>query len=220
MTRGARLPRYLQSNISSRSRGASLAFDAIILTVPCSQVARLCPTLSETEKARLRGVTYQGTICAALLLKRPLAGYYVTNITDPGVPFTAVVEMTALVNREAFGGHSLVYLPRYVTADDPLWERDDASITAGFLDGLKRMYPSVREDDVAASLVSRVREMLPVPMLDYSSSLAPSVGTSLPNVFVVNSAQIVNGTLNVNETIGLGEAKALELERHLGVRTA
>jgi hypothetical protein len=41
------------------------------------------------------------------------------------------------------------------------------------------------------------------------------VQTTIPHVFVVNSAQIVNGTLNVNETLGLAEAKLPELRRHL-----
>ena len=95
--------------------GESLRFDAVILTVPCGQVASMCPQLSGAERQRLGQVTYQGIICAALLLKKPLAEYYVTNITDAWVPFTAVVEMTALVDRATFGGRSLVYLPRYVT---------------------------------------------------------------------------------------------------------
>jgi len=33
----------------------------------------------------------------------------------------------------------------------------------------------------------------------------PAVKTSLENVFIVNSAQITNGTLNVNETVQLAE---------------
>jgi hypothetical protein len=38
------------------------------------------------------------------------------------------------------------------------------------------------------------------------------VETSLPNVFIVNSAQIVNGTLNVNETVALANQGARRLE--------
>jgi hypothetical protein len=36
--------------------------------------------------------------------------------------------------------------------------------------------------------------------------------TSLENVFIVNSAQITNGTLNVNETILLAERALKELQ--------
>jgi len=49
-------------------------------------------------------VEYLGVLCASLVLKRPLSGYYVTNITDSWAPFTAVIEMTALVDPAQFGG--------------------------------------------------------------------------------------------------------------------
>ena len=99
--------------------GSSLEFDAVILTVPCPQVTALCPELSPGERARLDSVVYQGIVCPSLLLRRPLRSYYVTSITDEWVPFTAVIEMTALVDRERFGGHTLVYLPRYLTQTSP-----------------------------------------------------------------------------------------------------
>ena len=80
------------------------------------------------------------------------------------------------------------------------------------------MDPRFRSEDVLSFQRSRVREMLAVSTLDYSERLLPPTRTSLPNVFIVNSAQIANGTLNVNETVGLANAKALELEALL-VRT-
>jgi protoporphyrinogen oxidase len=188
--------------------GATLRFDDVVLTVPCGKVAALCPGLTESERARLQGVTYQGIACLALLLDRPLAGYYVTNITDPGFPFTAVIETTALVDPAEFGGHHLVYLPRYLTQDDPLWAEDDATITDRFLAGLGRMHPGFRREHVVASTLSRVREVLAVSTLDYSARCLPPLRTSEPGVWIANSAQIANGTLNVNETVALAERQA------------
>jgi len=191
--------------------GSTVAFDEAILTVPCGRVAALCPELSPAERERLTGVTYQGIACASVLLSRPLAGHYVTNITDGWVPFTAVIEMTALVDPAGFGGRTLVYLPRYLTQDDPFWALDDAAIRVQFLAALFRMYPHLGPDDVEAFSVSRVREVLAVSTLDYSARCLPPRQTSIPGVHVVNSAQIANGTLNVNETIGLANAQALAL---------
>ncbi len=53
--------------------------------------------------------------------------------------------------------------------------------------------------------------MLAVSTLDYTAERLPALATSLPDVSIVNSAQIANGTLNVNETIGLANAQAAEL---------
>jgi protoporphyrinogen oxidase len=115
--------------------------------------------------------------------------------------------MSALVDRSAFGGHSLVYLPKYVPPDDPAFNLTDEEWRERFLAALERMYPHFRRDDVVAFRVSRVRHVLPIATLNYSERLPP-VTTSLPGVHLVNSTQIVNGTLNVNETVQLAERAA------------
>jgi protoporphyrinogen oxidase len=189
----------------------SREFDNVILTIPCSRIADVCPQLTESERSRLHAVRYQGIVCAALLLERPLADYYITNITDARVPFTAVIEMTALVDRSRFGGYALVYLPKYLTQQSPFWAKTDAEIEAEFLGALEVMYPHFRREQVKVFQVSRVREMLAVTTLHYSATLLPPTATTVERIFIVNSSQIANGTLNVNETLGLADRKAREL---------
>jgi protoporphyrinogen oxidase len=191
--------------------GSALEFDAAILTVACPQILNLCPDLNESEQRRLRSVVYQGIVCPSLLLRRPLRSYYVTNITDEWVPYTAVIEMTALVDRERFGGHTLVYLPRYLSQTSPVWQQSDGEIVGTFTQALLRMYPELRESDVSAWQVGRAREVLAISTLNYSRDSLPPSRTSLDNVFIANSAQIASGTLNVNETVGLANRKAKEL---------
>lgn len=191
--------------------GKSLKFDEVILTVPCPQIAELCPQLSSSEKQRFQKVLYLGLMCASFILKRPLGGYYYTNITDEWIPFTGIIEMTALVNRNYFGGNSLVYLPRYMTEDDPFWQKSDEEIQDEFLKALESMYPTFHRKDILFFKMSKTREIMPVITLNYSRDLLPSTSTSLQNVFVVNSAQIVDGTWNVNEIIRLAETKASEI---------
>jgi hypothetical protein len=188
----------------------------VVLTVPCGRVATLCPQLTAPERERLQKVVYQGVVCPSLLLARPLADYYVTNITDPGIPFTGVIEMTALVDPASFGGRSLVYLPRYLAQDDPTWKRSDDDLVAETVATLARMYPQFRQSDVLASRVARVREVHAISTIDYSRSSLPPLQTSIDNVFVVNSAQIAYGTLNVNETLALAARQAVALAPLIG----
>lgn len=184
--------------------GALEEFDRVVLTVPAPVAARVCVELPVDESARLGDIQYQGIVCASLLLKEPLAGFYVTNITDQEIPFTAVIEMSALVDREQFGGHALVYLPKYVAPDDPIFDLTDDEVQEKFLSALARMYPNFKRSDVRAFRVSRVRHVFPIPTLHYSDKL-PAPQTSMSGVFILNSAHIVNGTLNVNETVQLAE---------------
>jgi protoporphyrinogen oxidase len=138
-------------------------------------------------------------------LRRPLGGYYVTNITDEGFPFTGVIEMTALVDRREFNERTLVYLPKYVPGRDPLFEEDDAAIFDRFFAGLVRMFPDLSEGDVVAWRVSRAPHVMAIPEIGYARRVPP-VETPLPGVSLVSSAQIVNNTLNVNATIDWAEA--------------
>jgi protoporphyrinogen oxidase len=190
--------------------GARECFDQVVMTVPAPLAAELCPALSEEERGRLRGVRYQGIVCASVLLRKPLSPFYVTNITDPGLPFTAVIEMTALVDPRHFGGRSLVYLPKYVAPDDPLFSLTDAEIEERFLAGLQRMHPQLEGTDVVGFRLSRVRLVFALTTLDYSDRL-PSLTTTVPRVHVVNSAHVLNGTLNVNATLRLAESAAAGL---------
>lgn len=72
--------------------------------------------------------------------------------------------------------------------------------------------------DRADDAVACVRETLAVSTLENSERVLPSLRTSLDHVFIANSAQVTNGTLNVNEAIGLANASAHELGALFGVR--
>jgi protoporphyrinogen oxidase len=184
--------------------GESLHFDKVVLTLPSAVIPTLCPTLTEDEKRAHAQIEYLGILCASVVLRRPLSHYYVTNITDSGIPFTAVIEMTALVDPQELGGHHLVYLPRYATQEDEAWQWSDEELRRRFLACLAKMYPHFTEEQVVDFRVSRVRHVMALPTLGYSGRL-PDVVTSIPGLFVLNSAQITEGTLNVNEVLEIVE---------------
>ena len=187
--------------------GATEVFDHVVVTAAAPAAARLCNGLSADELQRSANVRYLGIVCASVLLRKPLSGFYVTNLLDSGLPFTGVIEMSAMARPEHFGGRGLVYLPRYLAPQDPFFDLPDAEIEALFLDGLMRVYPLLQREDVLAFRVSRVRHVMPLPTIAYSKHLPPAE-TSIPGLHLVNSAHILNGTLNVNETVQLAERAA------------
>jgi protoporphyrinogen oxidase len=190
--------------------GYEETFDQVVMTTAAPIAAQLCPALSQSERDRLKGIEYQGIICASLLLKKPLSPYYVTNITDDWVPFTGVIEMTTLVDPKHFDGRTLVYLPKYVVPNDPAFTLSDDEIEETFVKALEMMYPDFNREDVLSFRVSRVKYVVAISTLNYSENLPP-MHTSVPGVHVINSAHILNGTLNVNETVQLAENAAAEL---------
>lgn len=193
----------------TRSGGVVDEFDDVVVTTAAPLAARLCPRLAPAEAARLERARYQGIVCASLVLRRPLAGYYLTYIADD-VPFTTVIEMSSLVDRAQFGGHTLVYLPKYLPPDDPFFDASDDEVRDQFLPALFDLYPELVEDDVLAFRVSRVRQVFALSTLRYSERVPP-LHTSQPGIHLCGSAQIVNGTLNVDEAIALAERAARRL---------
>lgn len=193
----------VNKSVPAQRSGTAETFDTVILTCPSNAAAKMAGQLTADEKRDLQNIRYQGIVCASVLMKCSLSKFYVTNITDEA-PFTGVIEMSALVDKKEFDRNALVYLPKYVAPDDELFDRSDEDIERIFLNGLERMYPHFRRKDVLAFKISRVRQVFPLPVLNYSRDLPPAK-TSVDGLYVVNSSHIVNGTLNVNETIQLAE---------------
>ena len=190
--------------------GTIQSFDRVVSTLACTPTAKVCDGLSVDLKNRLDSVVYQGILCASLVLKRPLGGYYLTYLTDDDLPFTAVVEMSALTGTDPFAGNTLVYLPRYVTQDDAFWQMSDTDIETRFRAGLSGIYPDLNPGDIQEFRLSRVRNVMAVPTLGYSK-IVPPVRTNVEGLYIVNSAQITDGTLNVDATLSVLDAALPEL---------
>jgi len=186
------------------------AFDQVISTLPSKTSVAIAEGLSDEEKKQHENIKYLGVICPSIMLKKPISRYYVTNITENWTPFTGIIEMTALIDKSEVKGNNLVYLPKYVNPEDPLFNTSDADLKKIFMGALFRMYPELKEEDLVFWGVSKARIVFTLPTISYSKKL-PGIFTSLHNYYIVNSAQIINGTLNVNETIQVAENKLKEI---------
>jgi hypothetical protein len=71
---------------------------------------------------------------------------------------------------------------------------------------LEKMYDHFSRDHVLGFRVARAKYVASLATIDYSTKLPPIV-TSVPGFYALNSAHILEGNLNVNETITLGENK-------------
>lgn len=185
-------------------------FDEVIVTLPSGLSARLCKGLSENEVQRLNNVEYLGVMCVAVLLDKSISEFYITNITDSWVPFTGVIEMSALVDKKYLGGNALVYLPKYVSPTDPLFSQTDEEVKSYFISNFKKMYPSLTDDNIKFVGVGRAKHVITVLKKGYSDNLI-NVKTSIPGVSIINTSYIQDGTLNVDETIRVAETKLEEI---------
>ncbi|HBE42269.1 MAG TPA: hypothetical protein DDW27_13880 [Bacteroidales bacterium] len=187
-------------------------FDAVISTLPSDISVNIAPDLTIKEVEKHKAIKYLGVICPSVILKKPVSQYYVTNITDTWPPFTGIIEMTALVDPRELGNMHLVYLPKYAEPDNELFNMNETELKDYFINSLLRMYPFLSEPDIIHWSLSKAGRVFALPTLNYSVNL-PSVSTSMYGYYIINSAQIINGTLNVNETIRVAETKLEEILR-------
>lgn len=185
-------------------------FDNIIVTLPSELSSKICKGISVAEANKLNEVEYLGVICVAVLLDTSVSPFYVTNITDDRIPFTGIIEMSALVDKTQFGGYSLIYLPKYVSPNDPLFESTDEEVISYYVSNFIKMYPGLKEENFKFKGVARAKHVITVSALGYSDKL-PGINTSIPGVYIINAAHILDGTVNVNDTIKVAEAKLKEV---------
>jgi protoporphyrinogen oxidase len=182
--------------------GEETIVDRVLVTSPPTIAAKICAGLTSQETAQLQNVEYLGVICTSLLLTKPLGGYYVTNLLDDWIPFTGIIEMGSILPPKDLGGHYLVYLPQYMHSSDARFAESDDTIHERAISTLEKMYPNFERSDVTSIQTARAKNVMAIPTLNYSQNLPPLL-TSQPGLYLLNSARIVKGTLNVNETLEL-----------------
>jgi protoporphyrinogen oxidase len=190
--------------LSIKSSSTNLHFDRVIATAPSHIIEKLIPELSDDYKQRLKEVKYLGMVCVVLLLRRKLTPYYTTNLTEHSVPFTGVIEMTSLISLDETAGRHLVYLPKYTAPGDPLFEASDEDVWNLFRKSLFQMFPDLKETEIERRFVFRERLVQPLPVLNYSERVPP-METNVSGLFVANTTQIINSTLNNNEMIKIAK---------------
>lgn len=192
------------------AHGGSRVFDKVIATVPNPEIEAICPELPSIFRDKLHAVRYLGLVCLTLLLKKPLSPFYVLNLTDPGFPFTGVIETTNHIDPEEVEGYSLVYLPRYLTADDPFFQAEDTKVFDTFLQSLKEIFPELTNNDIVSWSVNREKYVQPLLDINYSQKVAP-MQTPVKNFHMVNTSMILDSNLNNNRVIALAREMSTQL---------
>ena len=186
-----------------------LHFDRAVATIPSRPLVDAAPQLATDYARKMTEIKYLGIVCFVLVLKRKLSPYYVTNLTDEGLPFTGIIEMTNLISGEETAGRHLVYLPKYTAPGDPLFNETESEIWQLFWKGVKQVFPDLKESDIEQRFLFRERYVQPVPVLHYTD-LVPETSTNVEGLYVANTTQIINSTLNNNAMVKIAR-HAVEL---------
>lgn len=164
-------------------------FDAIISTLQSPILGTLLPNAPRDFHDQLMRQEYLGVLCPLLILKKSLIPYYVLNITDESIPFTAVVETTNLIDPKFVNGHHLVYLPKYLAPNNEMARWSDEKVKAEWMLHLKRMFPDFDESWVTDFFVQRARYVEPIRPIGTLDEI-PALKTPVDRLYMGNTAMI------------------------------
>lgn len=179
------------------ANGHAEHFDKVIFTSPVNVLEKVASPELFDVTGNSSDVEYLGVICMVMATTKPITPFYVLNIADERVPFTGVIGMSTLVDTEQTGGHYLTYFPKYVHSTDPNLRKSDEELAAWFLDGVKLMYPDLKDEEIVNTYINRAVKVQPLQVLNYSS-IVPQARTLHSDFYVLNTSQFVNDTLNNN----------------------
>ena len=172
-------------------------FDKVIFTAPLNVLKKVvAPQLVQISE-KDQSVEYLGVICLVLVTKTPLTPYYVLNIAEKKIPFTGVIGMSSLVDLDQTAGQHITYFPKYISSDDPLWQKKEEELKDIFIKGVHYLYPDFKEEDIISTHLNKALKVQPLQVMNYSE-IIPQIETNHADFFVLNTSQFVNDTLNNN----------------------
>jgi protoporphyrinogen oxidase len=164
-------------------------YDVIISTLASPIFSGLIPGAPQPFRAQLNAQEYLGVLCPLVILNRSLMPYYVLNITDDSIPFTAVVETTNLIDPKYIKNHHLVYLPKYLAPDNEMAKWPDDKVKSEWLGHLKRMFPAFDDSWITDFIVQRARYVEPIRPMGTSDQI-PDIQTPVENLYMGNTVMI------------------------------
>lgn len=175
--------------VGVRVNNAVEPYDAIISTLQSPILGQLLPDAPEAFRQQLLDQEYLGVLCPLLISKKSLMPYYVLNITDETIPFTAVVETTNLIDPQYVKDHHLIYLPKYIAPDNDMARWPDDKVKAEWLGHLKRMFPEFDESWITEFTVQRARYVEPIRPMSTSDQIPP-IKTPVDGLYMGNTVMI------------------------------
>ena len=168
----------------------TLTADAVVVTPAFPIIAKLLAAhLSDEHLRQFTEVRYLANVCLILELDRSLSETYWLNVNDPSFPFVGVIEHTNLEPVTSYGGRAIVYLSRYLPADDNYFRLDDKATLEHCLPYLRSMFPAFERSWVLQHYVWRTPYGQPVVTRGYGANL-PSGRSPIKGVYIASMAQI------------------------------
>jgi len=175
--------------VGVRLKGEVIPYDLVASTLASPILASLIPSAPSDFRDLLARQQYLGVVCPLLILRKRLLPYYVLNITDESIPFTAVVETTNLIDPKHVKGYHLVYLPKYVAPDSEVATWSDEKLKSEWMKHFRRMFPDYQESDIVEFIPQKAKYVEPIRPMGTLHEIPP-IKTPVQGLYMGNTVMI------------------------------
>jgi protoporphyrinogen oxidase len=192
-----------------------IIYDKVLLTVSPKIFEYLVDQLPENFSKTLDTHKSMGAVCVIFILKKKiLENTYWLNIpaksTDPlknDIPFLVFVEHTNMVPCKYYGNNNIVYCANYVPESSMMLRVSDDEIVNNYINGIKKIDPNFKDDNIIKYIVSRTNYASPVFKVNHSQSL-PKFDTPINNLYWVSMSHVYPWDRGTNYATDIGKKAA------------
>ena len=180
------------------------AFDCVISTVPLPLMAPVLKAggVEQALVDRYSALLSVACACVVLQTRQPVTANFWTNVNDARFAIPGVIEMSNLRPL----GAPVSYVPFYIPADHPDYQRPNQAFVADAWACLKAINPQLSDADLLASHCSRYRFAQPVCGVHFQQSLPPM--QPFPRVFTADTTAYYPEDRGISESIDFGRKLA------------
>jgi protoporphyrinogen oxidase len=184
----------------STNDSRDLEFDYVISTIPLNLLSRAASGIDGIEA--LPTLAYQGVVNMLILLDKPLDSYYWTPSLFSGTEFDGIVESSALIKTEQYGGYHAAYVMKYTSRESDLFATAETDIATRWTSEFLKVYESrgITQANIKKVLVFKAPFVEPIYPLNYTK-VQPQSRIGHSNVYLATTAQVYPYITSWNSSI-------------------
>lgn len=182
-------------------------FNQLIATIPIPEFLKIIPStlIDEHEKIqRLKKIEYVHSLCMILRLKKPLNKQYWISICAANNPFSVIISHTNFVTPDSYGGEHIVYLAKYVSSPQELFNETDQKLFYSYFSYLKKLFPDIDENWVIDYHVTRSLYSQPFFKANFTR-IKPDFLFPIKGIYLMNTSQLFPRSRTLNNSLILAK---------------
>lgn len=190
-------------------------FDAVLVTLSAGVLKALVPTLPAEFVQKITHLTGLAATTLVLELDQPFFAdkTYWLSVNEQEYPFLAVVEHTNLIDKQQYGGKTLVYVGKYLVKDNPLYAMESAELLKTYAQYLEKLSPGFAKH-VTRHWVWKAPFAQPVVGVNYSQH-APKIETPFPGLYWASMQHVYPFDRGTNYAVQIGRKAAAVLTKSM-----